>query len=693
MVRIARSAGLDDQVDVAAQAQPRQVVVDGAGGEQGMHHRASGHRVAVGQQQHHHAIARGLFGLGTDALDAGAQALVFAVGQIEQAVGLHVLLHLQQLAQLALAQHRRIEDDVVHRLRASMEDVGLLAELGGQGHRAVFAQRIDRRVGDLREGLAEIVVQRAAALAQHRHRRVIAHRASGFLLGLGQRTQHLLHFLAAELVELVVAAQGAFVEGFLHQRRVDQFGLQVGHALLQPLLVRRTATVDAVHRVGVEQVAALEVDRDHLAGAELALAHHALGRHFPDAGLGGDQEVAVGGQHPARRAQAVAVQRTHRIAAVAGDDAGRAIPRLAVQAVELVERGQVRVLELQRLGGGRHQDAQRLDQLHATGDHQLQHVVQALRIRTVHGDDRVEFTNIEARRLPHLAARLRPATIALDGVDLAVVGEHAERVGERPARQRVGREALVEHDRAGGQLAALQVREEAAELVRQHHALVADRIRGEGGDVEVGVFAQLLFAAATGQEQRQCEAGIILANPGIDEHLLDARQRVARQLAADAVVGRYLAPASDLAAHRFHLRLQLRAAGLRSVGVMRQEYQAGGETRGGGDAGFAGQQFQERIGAAQQQAAAITGQAIGGDTATVGHARKRGDGGINQQARWLIVELGDHAKSTGIALGARVVKPLAVAGGHLYLDAYRVGGDTRPRSFPGAHREATGCLD
>ncbi|KAG1310134.1 hypothetical protein G6F63_016389 [Rhizopus arrhizus] len=102
---------------------------------------------------------------------------------------------------------------------------------------------------------------------------------------------------------------------------------------------------------------------------------------------------------------------------------------------------------------------------------------------------------------------------------------------------------------------------------------------------------------------------------------------------------------------------------------MWQEHQASGEARGDDDAGFAGQQFQESIGAAQQQAAAIAGQAIGGDTATVGHARERGDGGINQQARRLIVELGDHAKSTGIALGARVVKPLAVAGGHLYLDA------------------------
>ena len=176
------------------------------------------------------------------------------------------------------------------------------------------------------------------------------------------------------------------------------------------------------------------------------------------------------------------------------------------------------------------------------------------------------------------------------------------------------------------------------------------------------MIAQLLLAAAAGQEQRQREAGIVLADAGIDEHLLDARQGVTRQLAADAVIGRHFAPAGDPAADRFDLRPQLGAAGMGGIGVVGHEHQAGSKACGDGDAGFAGQQFQERIGAAQQQAAAVAGQAIGGNTATVGHARQRGDGGIDQQARRLIVELGDHAKATGIALGARVVKPLAVAG-------------------------------
>ncbi len=205
-----------------------------------MHHRPVGDRVAVAQQQHDGAFARGLFGFAADALDAGLQAFLDRVGQVDQAIAVHVLRHLQQLPQLALAQHRRIEDDVVDRLRTGVEDVGLLAELGGQRHHAALAQRIDRRVGDLRERLAEVVVQRPGELAQHRHRGVVAHRAGGFLLGLGERAQHLLDLFGAELEQLVVAAQGLLGERLLDQRRVDQLGLQVGHALVQPLLVRRT---------------------------------------------------------------------------------------------------------------------------------------------------------------------------------------------------------------------------------------------------------------------------------------------------------------------------------------------------------------------------------------------------------------------------------------------------------------------
>ncbi len=54
---------------------------------------------------------------------------------------------------------------------------GLRADERHQRHHQLFADRIDRRVGDLREQLLEVVVQRLVLVRQHRQRRVVAHRA------------------------------------------------------------------------------------------------------------------------------------------------------------------------------------------------------------------------------------------------------------------------------------------------------------------------------------------------------------------------------------------------------------------------------------------------------------------------------------------------------------------------------------
>lgn len=104
VVRVARGAGFDDQVGVAAQAHLAQVVMHRAGGQQRMRHRPVRHRVTVRQQQHHRTGARGGLGFLADAFQPGLEAFFHAIGQVDQAIALDVLLHLQQLAQLALAE-------------------------------------------------------------------------------------------------------------------------------------------------------------------------------------------------------------------------------------------------------------------------------------------------------------------------------------------------------------------------------------------------------------------------------------------------------------------------------------------------------------------------------------------------------------------------------------------------------------
>lgn len=317
----------------------------------------------------------------------------------------------------------------------------------------------------------------------------------------------------------------------------------------------------------------------------------------------------------------------------------------------------------------------------------------------MHGDHRVELGDVETRGLPHLAARLRPAAVAFNGVDLAVVGEQAERMRQRPARQRVGGKALVEDDRAGGQVAALQVRVERAQLVRQHHALVADAVGRERGDVEVFHLAQRLLGAAARQEQRQGEAIFALLGTGIDEYLFDARQGVACQLAADAVVGGHHAPAAELHAGAVQLGFQFGTTACGIGFVQRQEHHTGRITHAQGDAGIARQPAQERIGFADQQAAAIAGEPVGRHAAAVGHARERRNRGVHQRAGRLVVQLGDHAKTTGVALIARavvetvVVEPLASAGAMSASLRSGRAATTLQRSIRGAFRRGHRMID
>ncbi|MET3928374.1 hypothetical protein ABIE51_000261 [Lysobacter sp. OAE881] len=504
--------------------------------------------------------------------------------------------------------------------------------------------------------LAELVVQRTHLLAQHGHRHVVAHRADRFLLGFSQRTQHLLAFLARELEQLLEARQRLAVEGFGRERGIDQLGLQVSHALLEPALVRGARAVDAVDRLAVEHLAQVKIHRDHLARPELALGLDFLRRALPHAGLGRDEEVAVARAHPARRAQAVAIERARGVAAIDGDDAGRAVPRFGIERVVLVERGEVGVLVFQRLRRRRDQDAHRLQQVHAAGLQQLEHVVERLRIRAVHRDDRIELGQLEVRRAPHVCTRLRPRAVAGNGVDLAVVREQAERLRERPARRGVGRKTLVEHDDAGGQVAALQVRIELRKPVRQHHALVADARRGQADDVEVGKLAQALFGATAREEQRALEARRIEGAGGLDEDLLDARHRALGELAACVQIDRHDAPAGDVDAFALQLRGELVLRARRFGFIVRKEHQARGVMRAERDARLARERAKERVRLADQQAAAVAAESVGRDAAAMRHAHQRLDRAIDDGAAGRVVELRDQAEAARIALIAWVVE-------------------------------------
>ena len=78
---------------------------------------------------------------------------------------------------------------------------------------------------------------------------------------------------------------------------------------------------------------------------------------------------------------------------------------------------------------------------------QLEHLVERGRVRRARGADRERPGQVAGDQLggQHRLAGAHPVAVAADGVDLAVVRDVAERVGQRPGREGVGGEPGV-HD-------------------------------------------------------------------------------------------------------------------------------------------------------------------------------------------------------------------------------------------------------
>ena len=123
-----------------------------------------------------------------------------------------------------------------------------------------------------------------------------------------------------------------------------------------------------------------------------------------------------------------------------------------------------------------------------------------------------------------------------------------------------------------------------------------------------------------------------------------------------ADIDRHHAPAGDGELH-FAQRQGDGVAHARGGGfIVRQKHQPRGVQRAQRDARLARQRAQPGVGSADQHAAAVATQAVGGDAAAVGHAHQRVDRALHQRARRHVVELGDQAKATAVPLVAGVVQ-------------------------------------
>ena len=135
---------------------------------------------------------RGL-GASREVADRGferAGATVDREGGVEHNGGEGIEIATQERGDGRGEEEERVEREEPGRIGLLGQQRSAGPEQHAQAHDQAFAQRVDRRVGDLREALLHVVMDRTGATGQGRERRVVTHRERRFVALGGHGLEH-----------------------------------------------------------------------------------------------------------------------------------------------------------------------------------------------------------------------------------------------------------------------------------------------------------------------------------------------------------------------------------------------------------------------------------------------------------------------------------------------------------------------
>ena len=553
LVGFARLAGVDDDAGQHALAAPGEVVMHGTCREQCGHGDALVVGGAVTENEQPGAVVDGCLGLGAESLDGGFESLGTVTsrpGHVQR-FGREVVGDGLQRFELMGKQEGRLEMDDPGMLLGLGEQVALRSDIGLDRHDQVLTDRVDWRVGDLGEQLLEVRVEKLRLQRQDRQGGVIAHRVDGLLCVAHQGGNGHVHFflVVAEGDLLLRQAEDVEIIGWSGGSRVD-FLDKADALALHPLAVGLAGGELFLDFAVMGHRTFFEVDDDDFAGGETAFFYDGGIVDKGSADFGSEREQAIVGDLVASRPQAVAVKTGGDRFAVGECQRGRAIPGLREAAVILVE--------VFHLRAGERIDAPRRGNQHghgvfqgATGENQqFEGVVEAGGVRGARIDEILQQLHVVA---PDLAFELadpgiEPVAVAAKGIDLAVVGEHAERLRQAPGRKGVRAEALmVEADRRGV-VGTLQVEVELLQCRGDEEGLVGNQTMGERTDVKAGNIFLLgfQFDLATAEIESAFEGISVLDSLGtLEQEMQDLRLGGSSLIAKLAGIDRHVAPADD----------------------------------------------------------------------------------------------------------------------------------------------------
>ena len=147
-----------------------------------------------------------------------------------------------------------------------------------------FADRIQRRIGHLREELHEVVIEQARLVRQHRQRRIVAHGTHGFL-ALLRHGRHEDAQIFVGVSEGLLTLQHGGVIRLGHVRRLGKL-IERHQVRSQPFLVWMHANI-ALLKLGIVNDAAFAcVHEKDASGMQALFDEHVLRRDIEHTDLG-----------------------------------------------------------------------------------------------------------------------------------------------------------------------------------------------------------------------------------------------------------------------------------------------------------------------------------------------------------------------------------------------------------------------
>ncbi len=291
---------------------------------------------------------------------------------------------------------------------------------------------------------------------------------------------------------------------------------------------------------------------------------------------------------------------------------------------------------------------------------QLERLVEARRVRSTWRADRERPRQPgEQRAGEHRLPRPHRVLVALHRVDLAVVGDEAVRVGERPRRERVRREAAVHEGEGALEALVGEVGIERRQLRGRQHPLVHERPRRQRWEVGGDLVLELVLDALAHDEGLAVEVDAGRSGRVRDDELAERRHHRPRRDAEAVGAHRDVAPGHHGEAFVLDDALDRRLRLLAIERVDRQEGESDGVVPDRRQV-VTELAAQEAIGDLHEHAGAVAGVGFGSGCSAVVEVAQRPKCRVDDAATGDALEVGDEGHAARVVLEARVVEAVTL---------------------------------